>query len=312
MTNADQHRDSEIGEPDLIIDPHERALAESRNALRQFEVGMQILEKWFESGALSRLRISDLLLLNRVVLEGINRFAGTFRATPIKIRGSSHQPPDPTQVPIFTEDFCDYINLNTTKSAVHLAAFALWRLNWIHPFSDGNGRTARMISYMLLCRGLGYRIPGTRTIPEQIAEDKLPYYHALEEADAAFIKGRIDVSAVERLLEEKLAQQLLQIHHAATAFSDSSAKPVGLASAARINTSNTIAADVEYLRSDGLYRPVYLITLPDAAATSSTHSAAPASKSWAERNAPIITATATVIAALIAAMVAIAVAFRKV
>ena len=273
---------------------------------------MQILEKWLESGALSRLRISDLLLLNRVVLEGINRFAGTFRATPIRIRGSSHQPPDPTQVPIFTEDFCDYINLNPTKSAVHLAAFALWRLNWIHPFSDGNGRTARMISYMLLCRGLGYRIPGTRTIPEQIAEDKLPYYRALEEADAAFKAGRVDVGAVERLLEEKLAKQLLQIHQAATAFSDDLAKLPGQHPQARIEAQNAIEADVEYLRSDGPYRPVYLIKLPDAAATSSTLPTALPSKSWAERNASIITSAATIIAALIAAMVAIAVAFRKV
>jgi hypothetical protein len=33
-------------------------------------------------------------------------------------------------------------------TAIHLAAYLMWRLNWIHPFADGNGRTARMTSYV--------------------------------------------------------------------------------------------------------------------------------------------------------------------
>jgi Fic family protein len=82
-------------------------------------------------------------------------------------------------------------------------------MNWIHPFADGNGRTARAASYVVMSIKLDSLLPGTPTIPEQIASDKKPYYDALEEADKAWASGRIDVSALESLLSDMLAQQLL-------------------------------------------------------------------------------------------------------
>ena len=90
-----------------------------------------------------------------------------------------------------------------------LAAYALWRLNWIHPFTDGNGRTSRALSYLIMCVRLGYRLPGPKSIPELLAENKQPYYDALERADEADRDGRLDLSAMEDLLAGLLAKQLL-------------------------------------------------------------------------------------------------------
>jgi Fic family protein len=92
----------------------------------------------------------------------------------------------------------------------------MWRLNWIHPFTDGNGRTSRALSYLVLCVKLGYRLPGSRTIPDQISENKTPYYEALEKADKEFEKGTVDVSAMEELLSAMLATQLMEVHREAT------------------------------------------------------------------------------------------------
>ena len=89
-------------------------------------------------------------------------------------------------------------------------------MNWIHPFADGNGRTSRILSYLVLCGRLGQSLPGTHTIPEQISENKDPYYQALEEADRHFKKGTINVSSMENLLEKYLANQLVQLHEQAT------------------------------------------------------------------------------------------------
>ena len=108
------------------------------------------------------------------------------------------------------EEMCDYILDNWSKPAIHLTAYTLWRLNWIHPFTDGNGRTARAVAYLVLCVRLGYRLPGTKTIPELIAADKDPYYAALEAADAG------DLTVLEKLLAALLAQQLYDIHRLAT------------------------------------------------------------------------------------------------
>jgi len=43
METTGPERHSESSEPDLISDPQEVAAAEARNALRQFDVGMEIL-----------------------------------------------------------------------------------------------------------------------------------------------------------------------------------------------------------------------------------------------------------------------------
>lgn len=87
----------------------------------------------------------------------------------------------------------------------------MWRLNWIHPFDDGNGRTARATSYFVLCMRLGYRLPGTRTIPDFIVENRKPYYDALEAADAAWKEKALDVTEMERLLASLLGVQLVTV-----------------------------------------------------------------------------------------------------
>ena len=115
-------------------------------------------------------------------------------------------------IPELVEDLCDYVNTNWARSPVHLASYVMWRLNWIHPFVDGNGRTTRATSFVVLCVRLGYRVPGSNTIPEQISKDKNPYYQALEVADAAYEKqNNIDVSAMENLLGSLLANQLATV-----------------------------------------------------------------------------------------------------
>jgi Fic/DOC family len=95
------------------------------------------------------------------------------------------------------------------RSAVHLSAYTMWRLNWIHPFSDGNGRTSRIFSYIVLSVKLGQVIPGTITIPDQIVANRKPYFEALESADRAWDRGTLDVSQMEILLERLLSDQYL-------------------------------------------------------------------------------------------------------
>jgi Fic family protein len=89
------------------------------------------------------------------------------------------------------------------------SGYVLWRMNWIHPFADGNGRTARAISYVVLSIKLDSLLPGTPTIPEQIAADKQPYYKALEAADREWANEKVDVSELEEVVEAMLSQQLI-------------------------------------------------------------------------------------------------------
>ena len=84
----------------------------------------------------------------------------------------------------------------------------MWRLNWIHPFTNGNGRTSRVASYLVLCAAVGSNLPGERTVPEIIDDDKADYYLALDAADASWKAGTLDVSAMEDVIEKALTMQL--------------------------------------------------------------------------------------------------------
>jgi Fic family protein len=213
----EQDRHSRALDAELIINADEKAKAEARNGLRQFDAVIEMVEYFSQPDRKFKLRPSQLLHLHRIALDRISSFAGNWRPAGIEIQGSRHKPVGAHLVPGVIEEMCDYVNDNWDKSsALHLAAYALWRLNWIHPFTDGNGRTARAFSYLLLCLRLGYRVPGRKTIPEQIASDKAPYYKALEAADEEWEAKKLDLSVLERLISDLLANQLASIHEQAT------------------------------------------------------------------------------------------------
>jgi Fic family protein len=204
-------RHSHADDAQLLSDPDEIARREAENGLRQFSLALEMIRSFVKDKERPfKLRAGPILQLHKAALDGLHRLAGTYRNTVVKIEGSRHQPPEAAFVADEVQLMCEYVNDNwVTKAATHLAAYVLWKMNWIHPFADGNGRTARAISYVVLSIKLDGLLPGTPTIPDQIAADKQPYYKALEAADSAWASDHVDVSALENLLGNMLARQLL-------------------------------------------------------------------------------------------------------
>lgn len=117
--------------------------------------------------------------IHALVLTGINdREAGRYRRQDVRIGGSRHEPPPWQQVSTLMKQFDEWLGLPPTAQLppVIRAAEAHQRLTHIHPFVDGNGRTARLLMNLLLLRD-GYPITVIRN------EDRLAYYDALEHAD---------------------------------------------------------------------------------------------------------------------------------
>ena len=205
---SDERRDSRAHDPELIKDPTERAEAEVRNGFRQYDAGVAMAQEAIERGTF-KLRPSMLLTLHREALRGISSYAGNFRPSVVNITKSKHRPPNAHLVPGLVEDLCDYVNEHwQDQTAIHLAAYVMWRLNWIHPFADGNGRTSRVASFLVLVVKSGFVPPGKDTIPAQIQNDRSGYFAALDAADAAALEGKIDVKEMEELLSGMLAKQL--------------------------------------------------------------------------------------------------------
>ncbi len=206
-----------------VLEGEALASQEAENALLQFDRVLDLIDTSVRDGRPFRLRPSTILTLHAEAMRDIHPQAGTFRNAPVEIGGSKHAPPAAYLVPALVEDMCDAINdAWSSKSAIELCAYAMWRLNWIHPFADGNGRTSRAVAYLVLCVRAGARLPGTPSIPEQIAENKPPYYDALETADLSAVGNEVDLKGLTDLLNAYLTKQLAGLIVAATTSTDPS------------------------------------------------------------------------------------------
>jgi Fic family protein len=105
---------------------------------------------------LQRPFLSQQLLkaLNFHAIACLHTHAGEFRPCPVKV--GDYEPPAHYRVQALMDDFTNTVNLSFMQAdPVVVAAFVLWKLNNIHPFINGNGRTARAACYFVLCVKLG-------------------------------------------------------------------------------------------------------------------------------------------------------------
>lgn len=120
----------------------------------------------------------DLLQIHRLILKSIdNKHAGVYRRVQVMITGSKHTPPPPFQITLDMERY--FLWYEREKNRLHpllLAAEMHERLVTIHPFIDGNGRTARLVMNLILLQN-GYIIANIKGNNE----NRLRYYRALEE-----------------------------------------------------------------------------------------------------------------------------------
>lgn len=118
----------------------------------------------------------DLLKIHHIILSKIDDSnAGRYRNVPVRIAGSTVVMPNPLKVPALMSEFIIWLNGKNNQHPARIAADAHFRFVTIHPFTDGNGRTARLLMNLLLMQE-GYP-------PALIKkEDRLKYINAIEKA----------------------------------------------------------------------------------------------------------------------------------
>lgn len=202
-----------MADNDFGLNASDQAVLEAENALRVGDWSREVTTRFLEPERPFRLTPSLILEAQQIACEGLKRDAGAYRTDKVSLVDRKHVPPPAFLVQSHTQEMCDYVNNNLHDATpLHLSAFIMWRLNWIHPFSDGNGRTSRTISYIVLSVRLGYHLPGRPTITRQIEEDRKPYFDALEEADEyGNDLATMNIEAMEQLLKGLLSRQLLSV-----------------------------------------------------------------------------------------------------
>ena len=147
--------------------------------------------------------------INFHAIAGLHYTAGMYRPCEVHVRNAegevAYHPPQHHRVQALMDDFINMVNWwwQSTDS-VELAAYALWRINYIHPFINGNGRTARAVCYFILCVKSGGLLPGKEILPELLRRDEARerYREALREAD------RENQEPLIALIRELLDRQL--------------------------------------------------------------------------------------------------------
>jgi Fic family protein/plasmid maintenance system antidote protein VapI len=118
-----------------------------------------------------------LLQIHNLILRGVdNENAGRYRTVQVMIKGSKHTPPQPFLVPKQMEEYFVWYQKN--KKHLHpaiLAAEMHEKLVTVHPFIDGNGRTARLLMNLILLQH-GFVIANIKGD----TESRMAYYDALE------------------------------------------------------------------------------------------------------------------------------------
>lgn len=116
-----------------------------------------------------------------MILKGISDTdAGTYRHVRVRIPGAVFTPPDPVKINTQMSELINWLNKEKTHP-IDLAAQTHHKLVHIHPFTDGNGRTSRLLMNLILMRS-GF--------PPAIIlnTDRKKYYDRLKKADRGDIK----------------------------------------------------------------------------------------------------------------------------
>lgn len=145
--------------------------------------------------------------INYHAIACLHTNAGEYR--PCEVVVGTHEPPQHFRVAALMDDFVNMVNRRwEAEDPVALAAYVLWRLNFIHPFINGNGRTARATSYFVLCMKAGGWLKGDVILPELIRQNRAEHVEALRLADKSYSVGKLDLTALHDLMVRLLKQQL--------------------------------------------------------------------------------------------------------
>lgn len=132
-----------------------------------------------------RLKEGDIQILRGLVMTGAAKVS-EYRDGQNVIRdghggGIVYLPPEAKDVPLLMRELVEWINEATTEEKLPvpvIAALAHYQFATIHPYYDGNGRTARLLTTLILQRS-GYGLGGIYSLEEYYARNLADYYAAL-------------------------------------------------------------------------------------------------------------------------------------
>jgi Fic family protein len=149
---------------------------------------MQWIDQWDHFVQKSSELSEDILkTLHKLTTEKIidRQYVGTFRDKQVVVRSAvngsvAFRPPIAAEIPYFVEEFFQWLNSPESQQIhpIFRAAITHYQLVYIHPFIEGNGRTARAMATLVLYSS-GYDFKKFFSIEKYFDDDVERYYLAL-------------------------------------------------------------------------------------------------------------------------------------
>ncbi len=164
--------------------------------IANIELGMQFIEENAKYYPINRMFISELHKISVKDLplppkgEG-DENPGGYRLKNVAILNSKHRPAEAVDVPRLMDEMFALIESELPPRYDLLKiALAHHRFVWIHPFTNGNGRTARLFTYAMLVK-YGFTLDYGRIVnPVAVfCTSRSEYYRKLQQADSGSEKG---------------------------------------------------------------------------------------------------------------------------
>jgi len=197
-SNAIEGNTLSLQETELVLS---RGLTIGNKSLKEhFEVINHGQAIEFLAGYIEKKQTLDenfILELHSYILKNIDDDeAGHYRNVSVRILGAVHLPPNPAKIPEMMKEFLSWFYAKQhTLSVPILAALVHYYFVYIHPFIDGNGRTARLLMNLVLIQN-GFP-------PAVILNlDRKKYYRVLRKADQGDLEDFVNFvgKAIERSL----------------------------------------------------------------------------------------------------------------
>ncbi len=152
--------------------------------------------------------------LHKILVKGVrgeNEDPGNYRkiqnyVVHSRTREVVYTPPAPLDVPHLMREFTEWINKTEDVSPILVAGIAQFQFVHIHPFIDGNGRTARLLSTLILYK-TGYDFKRLFTISEYYDKDRPAYYQAIQTVR----KSNMDMTSWLEYFVDGLRSQMAEI-----------------------------------------------------------------------------------------------------
>ncbi|MDD5147760.1 MAG: Fic family protein [Candidatus Daviesbacteria bacterium] len=200
-----------------ILKSKPQFIRDSEKEVLNYNQALNDLNKQLEEGK-TKLSVNLILKIQKQVTEGLLPIfeSGYFRQKPVVVndpgtRQSKYLPPEVKDVEPLVSDLIEFVNSNRNKiDSLILAGIFHKQMVLIHPFTDGNGRTARLATKVLLAE-MGLNTFNLFSFENYYNQNVTRYFQTVGEFGNYYDLVSIDFTPWLEYFTEGIIDELLRI-----------------------------------------------------------------------------------------------------